>query len=67
LDRIDILADGASATYGSDAIAGVINIILKRGFDGAIQPSQLFFARIPAESLSGTQLWDRTGTAATSR
>src|SRR5207248_7046103 len=36
LDRIDILADGASATYGSDAIAGVINIILKRAFDGAI-------------------------------
>src|SRR5712675_3749456 len=33
LDRIDILADGASATYGSDAIAGVINIILKRAFD----------------------------------
>src|SRR6476469_2170359 len=36
LDRIDILVDGASATYGSDAIAGVINIILKRGFEGAI-------------------------------
>ncbi len=35
LDRVDVLADGASATYGSDAIAGVINIILKRGFDGA--------------------------------
>src|SRR5882724_6624096 len=36
LDRIDILADGASATYGSDAIAGVINVILKRAFDGAV-------------------------------
>lgn len=35
LDRIDVLADGASATYGSDAIAGVINVILKRGYDGA--------------------------------
>src|ERR1700712_1463572 len=30
LDRVDILADGASATYGSDAIAGVINVVLKR-------------------------------------
>src|SRR6266576_2398264 len=30
LDRIDILVDGASATYGSDALAGVINIVLKR-------------------------------------
>src|SRR5579872_3807536 len=35
VDRVDVLADGASATYGSDAIAGVINVILKRGFDGA--------------------------------
>src|SRR5260370_13403708 len=36
LDRIDVLVDGASATYGSDAVAGVINIILKRGYDGAV-------------------------------
>lgn len=32
--RVDILKDGASATYGSDAIAGVINIVLKDDFDG---------------------------------
>ncbi|MCT7940569.1 TonB-dependent receptor plug domain-containing protein [Shewanella holmiensis] len=32
--RIDIVKDGASATYGSDAIAGVINIILKKDFEG---------------------------------
>ena len=42
IDRIDILADGASASYGSDAIAGVINIVLKRGYDGAI--TQLHFS-----------------------
>ena len=35
LDHVDVLADGASATYGSDAISGVINIILKRGYNGA--------------------------------
>jgi len=34
IERIDILKDGASATYGSDAIAGVINIILKKDFNG---------------------------------
>jgi iron complex outermembrane receptor protein len=36
LERIEVLRDGASAQYGSDAIAGVINIILsdKTGFDG---------------------------------
>lgn len=35
IERVDILKDGASATYGSDAIAGVINIVLKNDFDGA--------------------------------
>ena len=29
IERIEILRDGASAQYGSDAIAGVINIVLK--------------------------------------
>lgn len=33
--RIEVLTDGASAVYGSDAIAGVINIILKDRFKGA--------------------------------
>ena len=36
IDRIEILKDGASAIYGSEAIAGVINIILRRDFKGAI-------------------------------
>nr|WP_297349429.1 TonB-dependent receptor [uncultured Glaciecola sp.] len=34
IKRVDILKDGASATYGSDAIAGVINIILKDDYNG---------------------------------
>src|SRR3546814_3232722 len=34
LDRIEVIADGASAIYGSDAVAGVANIITKRAFDG---------------------------------
>ncbi len=34
IDRIEVLADGASAVYGSDAVAGVINVILKTGFEG---------------------------------
>lgn len=32
--RVEIVADGASALYGSDAVAGVANIILKRDYDG---------------------------------
>jgi iron complex outermembrane receptor protein len=34
VERIEILTDGASAVYGSDAIAGVINIIIKKEFEG---------------------------------
>lgn len=36
VERVDVLADGASATYGSDAIAGVVNVIMKRRYDGAM-------------------------------
>jgi iron complex outermembrane recepter protein len=35
VERVEVLKDGASATYGADAIAGVVNIILRRGFDGS--------------------------------
>jgi iron complex outermembrane receptor protein len=34
IDHIEVLTDGAAAQYGSDAIAGVINIILKKGSTG---------------------------------
>jgi outer membrane receptor protein involved in Fe transport len=34
IDRIEVLKDGASVIYGSDAIAGVVNIILRTEFDG---------------------------------
>ncbi|MDJ0812942.1 MAG: TonB-dependent receptor [Woeseiaceae bacterium] len=34
VDRYEILTDGASSTYGSDAIAGVANIILRKDFEG---------------------------------
>ncbi len=35
IEQIQILKDGASATYGSDAIAAVINIVLRNDFEGA--------------------------------
>jgi iron complex outermembrane receptor protein len=61
LDRVDILADGASATYGSDAIAGVINVILKRNFDGA---TTLLHVQAPTDGggfqFDGQQLFGRT-------
>jgi len=34
LERVEVLADGASSTYGSDAVAGVINFITRKSFEG---------------------------------
>ena len=34
IERVDVLTGGASAVYGSDAVAGVVNIILKKNFEG---------------------------------
>jgi iron complex outermembrane receptor protein len=34
VDRVEILKDGASASYGADAIAGVVNVVTKRAFTG---------------------------------
>lgn len=40
LERVEILRDGASSIYGSDAIAGVINIITRRNLDGVTIEAQ---------------------------
>lgn len=34
IDRIEVLTGGASATYGSDAVAGVVNFVMKHNFEG---------------------------------
>ncbi len=34
IERVEVLKDGASAVYGSDAMAGVVNVILKRSYEG---------------------------------
>jgi iron complex outermembrane receptor protein len=46
IDRLEVVADGASALYGSDAVAGVANIILRPDFDGL---------RLDAEGALATQ------------
>jgi iron complex outermembrane recepter protein len=35
IERVEILTDGASAVYGSDAVGGVVNFVLRDNFDGA--------------------------------
>ena len=57
IERIEILKDGASAIYGSDAIAGVINIILRKDYRGgevALSHWQNEDGRYRANQLSGS-------------
>ena len=43
LERVEVLPDGASAVYGSDAVAGVLNFITRRNFDGVETSTQRGF------------------------
>jgi iron complex outermembrane receptor protein len=43
VDRVEVLTGGDSAVYGSDAVAGVVNIILKKDFEGLQVDSQVTF------------------------
>ncbi|MGP8034013.1 MAG: TonB-dependent receptor domain-containing protein [Steroidobacteraceae bacterium] len=45
LERVDVVTGGASATYGSDAIAGVVNFILKKDFQGIQLDGQYGFSQ----------------------
>ncbi len=36
VDRVEVLKDGASAIYGADAVAGVVNIVLRKNFEGSL-------------------------------
>jgi outer membrane receptor protein involved in Fe transport len=53
LERVDVLTAGASAVYGSDATAGVLNLILRRGYDGAM--TQVGVTTGPATGSLNTQ------------
>lgn len=44
LQRVEVVTDGASAIYGSDAVAGVVNLITRRNFDGAETTARYGFA-----------------------
>src|SRR5260370_11027365 len=45
IERVDVVTGGASATYGSDAIAGVVNFILKKDFQGIQFDGQYGFSQ----------------------
>src|SRR5258705_596587 len=60
LDHIDILVDGASATYGSDAVSGVINLILKRNMNGATTEARWTTAQGGRNRYLASAIWGRT-------
>lgn len=63
IDRVEILKDGASSIYGSDAVAGVVNYITKKNFDGG---KIKLYGNVPFSSGGGGQqytvegLWGKT-------
>jgi iron complex outermembrane receptor protein len=64
VERIEVLKDGASAIYGADAVAGVVNLITKRRFDGveaSVRYGQTFES--DAKEKAADLAWGRTGEA----
>jgi iron complex outermembrane receptor protein len=62
--RIEVVTDGASAIYGSDAVAGVVNLITRKDFDGAETTLRYGFADdVSQKQFSQTfgKTWDKGG------
>ncbi|NHZ37151.1 TonB-dependent receptor [Massilia sp. CCM 8692] len=60
VERIEVLKDGASSTYGADAIAGVVNIILRKDFTGLIAKGTLGQSKYKdGEMAKGSLTWGK--------
>ncbi|HBN14259.1 MAG TPA: TonB-dependent receptor, partial [Pseudohongiella sp.] len=57
VERVEVLTDGGSALYGSDAVAGVVNVIMRTEFEGLE-----IYGDVQALD-SATNRQDRTGSA----
>jgi len=60
VERIEIVTDGASAIYGSDAVGGVVNIILRTKFDGA--ETRVQYGTVSDGSMHNVQVGQTAGT-----
>src|SRR5690606_13743932 len=60
VERVDVLLDGASALYGADAIAGVVNVVMRREFDGQETRLRVSAAKGGAEDLIVSHLAGRS-------
>jgi iron complex outermembrane recepter protein len=61
VERIEVLKDGAAATYGSDAVAGVVNFISKRGFEGFDLDASYTAIRSTDGDYSASATWGHKG------
>ncbi len=61
IERVEVMTDGASAIYGSDAIGGVINFILRDSFDGA--ETRLRYGSDASDGTSNVQFGQSFGTS----
>ena len=61
LDRIEVLRDGASAIYGADAVAGVVNYVMKDDFDGfSLRARYSDYEGLPRNDVKLTAEWGNT-------
>ncbi|WP_419816158.1 TonB-dependent receptor domain-containing protein [Glacieibacterium sp.] len=59
IQRVEVLADGASSVYGSDAVAGVVNFITRRTFDGFDANVQMGFSK-DYRNKNANFIWGKT-------
>jgi iron complex outermembrane receptor protein len=59
VERVEVVTDGASAIYGSDAVGGVVNIILGRNLDGA--ETRARYGRVTSGSTRETEVGQTLG------
>lgn len=56
VERVEIVTGGRSAIYGTDAVAGVVNLVTRRGFDGLQSEAAAGFAADGAERVQFSQI-----------
>ncbi len=59
IDRVEVLPDGASAIYGADAVAGVVNFMLRKDFDGS--QTTLRYGKVTNGGLNERQIGQTLG------
>lgn len=59
IERVDVLTDGASSIYGGDAVAGVMNFVLRDDFDGA--ETNLLYGRVTQGNMEEYRLSQALG------